>query len=250
MARERYLIDDTEDTIHRDEIVPKTGKEKRENWWFYHKTHLIVAVIAVALVSYFAYSIITREKPDYNVTIMTEYTMPAELVQDLEDQLQRYAADLNGDGKTVVSLQHLQFSTSSTSEYDTGMLQASFVKFAADSSSADSVLFIYDDASYKYLDNNDMSGFFAPVGEMTDDYVLFEDIPGFTTMELNNYAETGASKENVMRILGSLKVSIRAQSGTAFDDGEKRVYREENIALLDRLINNTPVQSGAQNTEE
>ena len=46
MARERYLLNDTEDTIHQNQIKPTTGKEKRENWWFYHKVHLIVGVIA------------------------------------------------------------------------------------------------------------------------------------------------------------------------------------------------------------
>ena len=32
MARERYLLNDTEDTIHQNQIKPTTGKEKRENW--------------------------------------------------------------------------------------------------------------------------------------------------------------------------------------------------------------------------
>ena len=47
MARERYLLEDTEDTIHQNPITPTTGKEKRQNWWFYHKVHLIVGIIAV-----------------------------------------------------------------------------------------------------------------------------------------------------------------------------------------------------------
>ena len=29
MARERYLLDDTEDTIHKNEIKPQTAADKR-----------------------------------------------------------------------------------------------------------------------------------------------------------------------------------------------------------------------------
>ena len=34
MARERYLINAGEDTIHSNEIKLVTAKDKRENWWY------------------------------------------------------------------------------------------------------------------------------------------------------------------------------------------------------------------------
>ena len=49
MPREHLFLDGEEDTIHANEIVPKTPKEKRANWWFYHKVHVIVGVLLVAL---------------------------------------------------------------------------------------------------------------------------------------------------------------------------------------------------------
>ena len=36
MARERYLLDDTEDTIHEKRNKPQTAADKRKNWWDYH----------------------------------------------------------------------------------------------------------------------------------------------------------------------------------------------------------------------
>ena len=42
MARERYLLDDTEDTIHKNEIKPQTAADKRKNWWDYHKVHVLL----------------------------------------------------------------------------------------------------------------------------------------------------------------------------------------------------------------
>ena len=45
MARERYLLDDTEDTIHKNEIKPQTAADKRKNWWDYHKVHVLLAAL-------------------------------------------------------------------------------------------------------------------------------------------------------------------------------------------------------------
>ena len=59
MARERYLHNAGEDTIHANEIKLVTAKDKRKNWWYYHKFHLLIGIIAVALVVNFVYSIAT-----------------------------------------------------------------------------------------------------------------------------------------------------------------------------------------------
>ena len=50
MARERYLLDDTEDTIHENEIKPQTAADKRKNWWDYHKVHVLLVALAIAVV--------------------------------------------------------------------------------------------------------------------------------------------------------------------------------------------------------
>ena len=50
MARERYLLNAGEDTIHDNEIKLVTAKDKRKNWWYYHKRHLLVGIIAAAMV--------------------------------------------------------------------------------------------------------------------------------------------------------------------------------------------------------
>ena len=50
MARERYLLGAGEDTIHSGVIELKTAKDKRANWWFYHKNHLIIGIIMTIVV--------------------------------------------------------------------------------------------------------------------------------------------------------------------------------------------------------
>ena len=55
-------------------------------------------------------------------------------------------------------------------------------------------------------------------------------------MELNHYAEEG-SIETVMNVLGKLKVAVRAEDGTAFEKAEKVEYRQDSIAMFERLKN-------------
>ena len=71
MARERYLLDDTEDTIHKNEIKPQTAADKRKNWWDYHKVHVLLVALAIAVVGYFIYSVTSKTEPDYTITVMT-----------------------------------------------------------------------------------------------------------------------------------------------------------------------------------
>lgn len=245
MARERYLLDETEDTIHQNQIVPTTASDKRKNWWFYHKTHTIVALIVVVFVVVIVHSFVTRETPDYTIAIMTEYSLPNDLLQDIEEHLERYADDRNGDGETVVSLQYYHFSSNTTSDYEAAELQASFVKFAADASGGDSIIFIYDDESYRYLDNNDMSDFFGPIEEGGEDYILLKDMAGLNNLTLNHYAEDG-NIETVMNVIGNLKVSVRTEEGTAFDKEEKVEYREDCIEMYKRLRDDVPVNTAAE----
>ena len=76
--------------------------------------------------------------------------------------------------KHNVAMNFCRFNTSGTSEFETSELQASFVKFATDASAGDSMIFAYDDASYKYLDQDDLKGFFGPVDGTDNDYYLWK----------------------------------------------------------------------------
>lgn len=245
MARERYLLNDTEDTIHQNQIKPTTGKEKRENWWFYHKVHLIVGVIAVVFAVAIVWSFVSKDNPDYNVAIMTEYVLPTDLQLDLEEHIEQYADDRNGDGEVMVQLLCYTFPTGGTSDYDIAQLQASFVKFAADANAGDTMIFLYDDASYNYLDQNDMDGFFGPVDDSGEEYVLFSDMAGLNNLQLNHYAEEG-DLETVMNVLGSLKVAVRSTDASVFEKEEIAAYRQDSIALFERLKTGEKPQTAAE----
>lgn len=246
MARERYLLNEGEDTIHQNQIEPTTASEKRENWWFYHKTHVIVAVILAVFLGAVIYSFVSKEKPDYTIALMTEYSVPNDLLLDIEDHLEQYGEDLNGDGKVIVSLQHYRFSSSTKTDYEASELQAAYVRFASDAAAGDSMLYIYDDKSYVYLGQNDMEDYFAPADGTDNVYYYWKDLPGLNTLQLTHYTEEGATVENVLKVLGDLKVSVRSADGAAFEKEEKFEYRDQCIALLERLKEDQAVQAAAE----
>ena len=78
MARERYLLDDTEDTIHENEIKPQTAADKRKNWWDYHKVHVLLVALAIAVVGYFIYSIFRSfsRNMQTTATVTAKHTSP------------------------------------------------------------------------------------------------------------------------------------------------------------------------------
>ena len=239
MARERYLLDKQESTIHANQIVPTTAKEKRANWWFHYKWKLISGILLGAVLISIVWSVVGREKPDYTVTIATEFGFPSELLVDLEPHFEQFADDRNGDGKVHVAVQHCLFNVNGTASYNANELQASFVRFAADATTGDSMIFFFDQTSYEYLLQDGLEGFFEPGNESGDGYLLWSDLESLKSLELVTYQHDGANAPAVQKVLGELNVAMRTEKGDAFKDAEVVAYREDCIAYFERLKTGT-----------
>ena len=240
MARERYLLDNEESTIHANQIVPTTAKEKRANWWFHYRTKLIVGILLGAALISFIWSIVGKEKPDYTITIATAYGYPDELLNDLEVHFEQYGEDLNGDGRVHVQVQNCSFSTDGSSTYEANALQASYVRFAADASSGDSMIFIYDEVSYEYLLQDGIEDFFGPVDDTDNQYYLWGDFKSLSQFETIEYVVDGATSEKVQAVLKNLKVAVRKAEGELFEKNEELLtYRNECLEMHERMMNGT-----------
>ena len=241
MARERYLRDNEESTIHANQIVPTTAKEKRANWWYHYKGKLIAGILLGAALISLVWSMLNNEHPDYTVTIATEYGIPSELIDDLETHFEKYADDRNGDGEVLVSVQHCVFNVNGTSSYQAEELQASFVRIATDATAGDSMIFFFDDVSYEYLaQQGGLEGFFEPVDDAGTDYYLWSDLKSLGSLELEKYTEAGEAAETVQAVLGQLKASVRSEDGDAFKNKKIVEYRQKSLELFERLKNDTP----------
>ncbi len=246
MARERYLINAGEDTIHTNEIKPETPKEKRKNWWYYHKGPLIAGLLVFAALFSIFFSIFSKVKPDYTVGVMTSYTMPDSGRMELERCLTEYADDRNGDGKVVVNVVCYVFSTSMPSSADAlQQQQAAVARFAGDVLANESMIFLHNEEAFAFM-QEDFRGFYqyndgTPMPETASDYenamIPWKEIPALSEFVPKTEEEDSFDSDMLRQLFEDLRVSVREEEGTSITRKEKDMeYYEDSIAFYQRLL--------------
>lgn len=204
-------------------ILPKTPKEKAANFWFQYKWHTIAAVLITVVLAVLITQCATRTKYDLEVVYFTYTPVMDTQTEKVADYLEKYAADIDGNGEINVQVVNCSFSNkSSDSQYRYTMLSKVQAMLAADEKA---LLFITDKDSYGYL-NNISEGSTIFEGEP---YIFGEDFYKATTDE-----DTAALPEG-------LQISCRKVSGTVLEKkkGVEKIYKEVN-SMLGNLKNNTP----------
>jgi|GEM_PF-174277 len=255
MARERYLVGAGEESIHQ-EVAPLTKSAQRKNWWYYHKFIILGIVIAALAVFSFIYSIVSQVKPDYQIAFLTSYSLPDELMDEMEGYIAEYCDDRNDDGQVVVTLNtYVLGNPSSSSSEDATALQASVARFTADCTTAESIIFIHDEDSFNYISQMGMEGFFLyNTGEaMPEDATDFEnvmrnwsDIPAFAEFTPTSVDSEVASAEDVKTILERYRISVRSNSPSIEKDEKLTAYYEDSLKLFQRLKDNTRLEQPVQ----
>lgn len=92
---------------HARELLSKLDRKKKlEYFWGYYKIHVFVSIIILLFVALTVHDCATRVNPD-----MTIMYVGVELQEDALTQLgidlSAYIADVNGDGKAIVSVQQV-----------------------------------------------------------------------------------------------------------------------------------------------
>lgn len=250
MARERYLVDTSEDTIHSNEIVLTEKKEIYKNWWYYHKGIIAVVLAVVAFVSYMIYSVATKVSPDYQVAILTAVNLPEDIVIEMQDYLENYGEDLNGDGKVVVQINsYVIGDPNGDNPVSPETLQASMVRFMADAGDCSSLVFIHDEETFNHITANG----FDSVWRYNDGTKMNE---GDTDYENAMYAweESGAfanfvpevegfTEENVKMLFSRYRVSFRKQNDIIEKSEKKIEYYKKSEEFFQRILDNNPVNT-------
>lgn len=235
MASYRYERD-----IDPNEILPPvqrkyTRRERWNNWWDYNlKWVLIIALVG----GFFAYCLIGQyfftEQADYNVAVVTPYFMPEDTVNALQEQLALYGSDLNGDGKTVVTVNvyTVSYGSADESESDAYLTMAGTTKLAADvQGSLSSVYILYDPDGFeaatgtlRYLDGG------LPVSGSDGDWwnmvYRWADCPVLAGLDLGDYSPdstqnaSGSSQEYMSRYYVGMRGAWNSGSAESIADGE------------------------------
>ena len=125
--------------VQPDKPVELTKKQRRQNWWHYHKWYVAIAVVAAAAAIQFLWHPLSQVHPDYQIAYVGTYPLSEEEAAAWENRLSALGTDCNGDGKIVVQL----------NRYPTGddpmYAVASNVKLMADLDACESYFFLLED---------------------------------------------------------------------------------------------------------
>ena len=142
MASE-YLKWKYRDVKPGEKAAPLTDRERRANWWYYHKWYVLFGLIALAGLGIFLWKVlgIGVTEPDYQIAYVGRELLPDDAVSALEDALAGLGSDCNGDGRTVVQLNQY----ASGGELSPDYAYASYTRLMVDLENCDSYFFLLDD---------------------------------------------------------------------------------------------------------
>lgn len=227
MAREGLLIHEAGD--RPEPLSPKeTPRKKWENFWYYHKWHVLVLLLAVILV-FFLVRDLTRPRADYEIGLITAYDCPQEAIDLLQKNIAKYGEDINGDGRVTVQIDSYTINAEDGSEAQ----MANQVKLEADLSTGECMLFLTDEDSFSQQQEKEKmfaetDGSTPPKGENGPDGMR---IPLSKMKALAGLSYRTEEGENLLDGLG---MSLRVYQGTAVD-GKKDDYWNASRRLFQKL---------------
>ena len=239
-----------EESIHSNQIVLESKKDIYKNWWYYHKGHLLIIVISAAVVVSFIMSMVNKVDPDYQIGLITSFSWTDEMMDDLSEYIGQYADDRNGDGDVVVQINQFTFSDSEAA--DPNMLQASMVRFSADSTNADSIIFLHDEKGFDFFADDTLSGYFnytdgSPMPENALDFenamLSWDEVNALNAYAAPDITDSMApmAGDKIDEILSGYRVSLRSVTPTITKKEERMSYYQDTMELFNRMMNDEKI---------
>ncbi len=128
--------------VRPDKPVELTKKQRRRNWWHYHKWHVGIGAVLVLIAANLIWHAATQVRPDYQIAYVGDYPLTEEEAAFWVDRLSALGTDCDGDGKVTVQLN--QYPTGGSGG-DAMYTAASSVKLMADLDDCESYFFLLED---------------------------------------------------------------------------------------------------------
>lgn len=142
---------------------PKFGTKKWfENYWYHYKWHTIGGLFVLFLLAMLVHDMVSKEKYDAEISIHTSTIVIEEQRERLEQLIEPYAVDSDGDGTVNVGI------TANIFPGDDGnpqLFMAAQTKFMAEMSDGVAMILILDDYTYELIGEN---SFFADLSAIND----------------------------------------------------------------------------------
>ncbi len=260
MASPRYTLN-----IQPEEPEVKrelTKKEKADNFWHYHKWYFIAGAITLIFVAFMLHDILNVEHPDMQIAVLSEQALPEDALHSLEASLTPLVSDINGDGKTILSVvqynvtltdeseQEVQsdstsddFAQQAATAQDPYVQMASVTQLSVDLQAGDTMIFIADDiekyqTAYGMFAYNDKTapedGDLSRVDEIG---IAWEDSDMLKTLELGTISDGMGTDYIVQDFFENYTVAMRVYEGTQLEqDGEKAAVYENSSAIFEQIL--------------
>ena len=194
-------------------IVPKTPKEKWDNFWFQYKWHVVAIVATAVVLAILIPQCATRTKYDLQAVYFTYTTALDAQTEKVADYLKKYAEDTNGDGEINVQVVNVSFSkTTGDSQYRYTMLSKLQAMIAGDENA---ILYITDNDSYQYLNEISESGALLE-GEpfkFGDDF--------YTATETEEFGKLPEGLQISCRIISETTMENKKDAAKAYESANK-----------------------------
>ncbi len=214
-----------------EEKLNMTKMEKFKNHWYYHKWFYVAGVAGIALVIWILSSTLFATRADYNIGFITNSYMPAEILEEMENELSKVADDRNGDGEGMLTFNHYQISFDENADPNTVI--ANQTRLVANISSHEQMIYIFDDPTiYKgyfegLISTND-GELLSAEGEFeaSDFGAPLSDVEIFHNLDSYDYLKD-------MRILMADEDFIKS-----LEKDDYTTYYEDSKLYLERILGN------------
>ena len=210
MASARYTLNIEPEDTRPDQPVQRTRGQKMANWWHYHWKMLAVIAVLLALLGMFIRDMLSVERPDYQLALVSTEVLPQGLQDALNEAMTSRMRELNQDDSILVEVMNYQLNFSvldtQTQDQDVGevtdayLIMAQSTLLTADLASKDSTIFLLDDPegfqeTYGILSAAD--GTLPSEEDPLDgvEWFAWSDCPELTALDLGEY--TNAQGETV-----------------------------------------------------
>lgn len=128
--------------VQPDKPVELTKKQRRQNWWHYHKWYVALGAALALIAANLIWHAASQVQPDYQIAYVGSVPLTDEEYAVWEGRLAALGTDCNGDGRVVVELHpYLTGSGGSDAMY----AYAGSVRLMADLDACESYFFLLED---------------------------------------------------------------------------------------------------------
>lgn len=219
---------------HEEELLPKTFKEKWDNYWYHYKLVTWLAVFVVFVAGWFVKDIFFGLKYDLVINIASKYTFSA-INENMGTDAAAYIEDYDGNGKKAVQVSEMQVNYDGTGVNGQSTMVGE-QKILAVLNAGEDLVFILDGQTYDQLiGSNDGETIFEDLS------ALYRELPDLVQGDKVLMKQTALGKQWRMDTVNSeLYLCVRKVEGSVKDNEKTQKKYEDALNFVDHVIKGEP----------